>query len=342
MSQATTTLQNQTNMHDDATHDAGGQAVTGLGLGSSSSQVDFNNDSKYYSRSSEYWDRYAEYQKKLFETDPNITDKNPTSATKPTEKEQTHGDLASQLYNSEKELSTLDSILNSNGFMNNKPIWNMKELYDAGLLEKSEVPLVMGSKKEQEIRDLVNQRINDKRIELENVINGIKTNPNYDSRSQEQIREDDIRTDLQELENTKYQREVDDMTKAGLNKALMFSTGGSGGGVASGSNKAESEEERRRRKKREERELALKQQAEERAKTQQMINLIMGIAGASSMAGLGLSNVATNKANIAERARQFDAQAPDRAARTFRDDSQGMYTREKWYSMLDKKGKNLR
>lgn len=118
------------------------------------------------------------------------------------------------------------------------------------------------------------EKINNSIADLRNKINNIKTNKDYDSR-----------TDQQKREDTAYQRAAKDMGEAGLNKGLMFGGGGAAGSSGGGS-KDENEDEKRRKRKKLKEELERAKRLKEKQTAMQIIGGLTGIASMTGSAAI--------------------------------------------------------
>lgn len=120
---------------------------------------------------------------------------------------------------------------------------------------------------EEQAKNYYNNLLKEKNnqiINTRNNINDIMSNDKYDDRTPEQKRED-----------TGYQRQYQDMLKAGYNPASF--SGGGGGGV--GGSSARDEEEKRKKKKKEAEERKAAAQAAKQRQIMQMLGMVMGVGG---------------------------------------------------------------
>lgn len=132
-------------------------------------------------------------------------------------------------------------------------------------------------------------------------INEYKGMKNYESRTDEQIREDKLLEEQREREDTAVQRSAKDIQQAGLHKGLMFGNIG-GAGSAGGGGGGDSKEEQKRKRKKEKEEERLrklqfeleKRKHEEKLQQEQekmQMQLLTGLLGMTAYTGLGAANI---------------------------------------------------
>lgn len=151
--------------------------------------------------------------------------------------------------------------------------------------------------KKELYRNYLNEQINNTKNEnskLRDNINNTKNNEGYDSRDDEQKREDKLKEEqnkrednkqaaLDERQDNAYERAVEDMRRAGLNPALMFGGGGAAGAgtigtggqpSTKGKSKSDKEREAKKRKSQSDKELQNKKDAESKRLLNTMITLL--------------------------------------------------------------------
>lgn len=185
------------------------------------------------------------------------------------------GKYQAQLDDYNNQLDIIDKVLTSGlkgikGVDRNTYLKWVDELAESGELKDK-------AKYSDWETEIVNM-LKNKKANLHQQIYDIKQNKNYESRSDQQIRED-----------TAYQRSSKDMEAAGLHKGLMFGGGGSAGSSA-GSKSDEEEEKRKRRRK------AARRAAE--ARRRENMRLLSGLAVSSTLGVPTMMNAKTNKNRI--------------------------------------------
>lgn len=285
MEAGNTSGQEQMNMSNDMN-------MAGTGIGNSAPNQ--NLDER---RSINDWTKKYEDEAKEFKELNNIEDtyRKPPEETK--EKPTTQGRKEQDLVEYEKEYERLEESYNKvdkwrPGMETNSVILNWAKDYLSEENYKKAQDLLpakgvnVNAKDQQKVKDMILKTIANKQSDLRDKTNEIKDG-DFDNRSDEQKREDDLQSKKEDREDSAYDRAVQDMRKAGLNPGLMFGGGGPAGS-SGGSSAGDSKEDKRRKRKKEalERE-RLRQQQQAMIDAQNQQAMIRMFGGMINMAMLG-------------------------------------------------------
>ena len=142
-----------------------------------------------------------------------------------------------------------------------------------------------------------------------NELHGVKTDPSYDNRTDEQIRNDKLLEEQRQRDDTAHQRMVDDMRAAGLNPAAFKGANYGGGGGGGSGSRDDDEEEKRKRRRREKFEQDRARKAEKMRQTELITGIVTNLMGtATKGVGAGLYMANQNKLAQSNQAHQKELQ----------------------------------
>lgn len=243
----------------------------GTGIGQSSPNINLNAERKDYTmeKKHEVGDRYRFDKKEKWDN-------------------KTHGDIMSDTQKYESEIDSINEmqeLFRKGDIMGGLKIaknlnFNLEDYFKEGDIQTM---FPDGKANISQLADFFDPR----KSELLNSIKELKEHNNFDNRTDEQKREDQLLKDQREREDTVAQRGTQDMLKAGLHPASANyggSIGGSsGGGGGGGSSESEKEKERRRRRKKY---LEEKRREREREKRQNVMNILSRMGSAATYGGM--------------------------------------------------------
>lgn len=224
-----------------------------------------------------------------------------------TPKEMTQGELAQRVNELDRGIEKWNELLdNSNWTWNeflmnvNKNEWDQFEKY----LKDNNIQVNDYTKKET-LNDFINSLMSNYKHEL----HGIKTNQNYDNRTDEQIRSDKLLEEQRDRDDSAYQRLVDDMRSAGLNPAAFKGANYGGGGGGGSGSRDEDEEEKRKKRRREKFEQERARKAEKMRQMELVTGIVTNLMGtATKGVGAGAYMANQNRLAQASQAHQKDMQ----------------------------------
>ena len=221
-----------------------------------------------------------------------------TETPKETTPEKTQGEQAQKVDDINRAIEKWNELLNKGSSWNNFITSLNKYEYEQfeKYLKDNNIQLnPNGNKNKETLNAFISHLLGNYKNEL----HGIKTDPSYDNRTDEQIRNDKLLEEQRQRDDTTHQRMVDDMRAAGLNPAAFKGANYGGGGGGGSGSRDDDEEEKRKRRRREKFEQERARKAEKMRQTELITGIVTNLMGTATK-GIGAGAFMANQNKLAQ------------------------------------------